>query len=513
MVTSRHDEVERKYAVGEQSLMPDLSALDGVAIVAQPVTEELEAVYFDSADLDLTRHGITLRHRSGGDDAGWHLKLPRGGDTRTEVWVHSDGLDAPVPDELLASVRAVVRDRELVPVAQVTTRRRQYALRHDCGAVLALVCDDVVQGRRILEPARVQDWREWEVELVDGPAGALDVIEDLLAKTGAVRAEVGSKLARTLGEPTPASQQHGPSRKVLAGGTVGELFRARVVEQRDELQRHDAGVREGRPESVHKLRIAARRLRSALVTYQPILEHGQVDAVREDLRWLGQALSQARDARVLREHFDTLVASEPVELVIGPVARRIDDSLRTAERTGLEHGLEAMNDARYFRLLDALDDLVAAPLVTSAAGRAAREAVPRLLDRDAKRLRRAVRRIDSAVDEHGRDLALHEVRKKAKRLRYAAESAVPVLGKRATTLSGRAKEVQDTLGLHQDSVFARQWLREYGVRAHLAGDNAFSYGRLHALEQWRGDAAEAEFTASWRRLPSKRKLRRQLGWA
>ena len=510
MATSEQDEIERKYAVGEQTVMPDLSTLDGVAAVSQPVTHELDAVYFDTVGLDLARHRITLRRRSGGEDAGWHLKLPRGGDTRTEVRVPFHDPDDEIPGELLEPVRAVVRDRELVPVAEISTRRRQYALQRDGGSVLALVCDDAVRARRVLDPARAEGWREWEVELVEGSTAVLDAVQHRLADSGAVRAQVGSKLARTLGELTPPSPARRPSRKALARGSVGELFLARVVEQRDELQRHDAGVREGRPESVHKLRIAARRIRSALATYKPVLAKGRADALREDLRWLGQALSQARDARVLREHLDALVASEPVELVIGPVARRIDDSLRTAERTGLERGHEVMNDARYFRLLDALDALVAAPYFAPEADLAAREVVPRLLERDAKRLRRAARGIDTAVDEHSRDLALHETRKKAKRLRYAAESAVPVLGKRGTALSRRAKRVQECLGLHQDAVVARARLRELGVQAHLDGENAFSFGRLHALEQWRGAAAEAEFAEAWARLPGKKKLRRRL---
>ena len=513
MATTRQDEIERKYDVGEQTVLPDLGTVDGVARVAQPVTHELEAVYFDTVGLDLTRHRITLRRRSGGDDAGWHLTLPRGGDTRTEVRLPSSGPEDAVPVELLEPVRAVVRDRELVPVARVSTRRRQYALHRDDGAVLALVCDDTVRGQRILDPAGVEDWREWEVELVEGAAAVLDVVQDRLADAGAVPAAVGSKLARTLGERLPSSSARRPSRKHLAAGSVGELFRARVVEQLDELQRHDAGVREGRPESVHKLRIAARRLRSALATYQPVVGKGRTVALREDLRWLGQSLSEARDARVLRERLDALVASEPVELVIGPVARRIDDSLRSAERDGLGHGHEVLDDKRYYRLLDALDDLAAAPLTSRRASRAARKVVPTLLERDAKRLRRAVRAIDSAPDDHRRDLALHEARKKAKRLRYAAESAVPVLGGRAKTLARRAQQVQDSLGLHQDAVVARARLREYGIQAHLDGENAFSFGRLHALEQWRGHDAETEFEKEGAKLPGKKKLGRWFGSA
>ncbi len=509
MATAQQDEIERKYDVGRENELPALDGIESAGPVAQPLTFELEAVYFDTVGLDLARNGITLRRRSGGQDAGWHLKLPRGGDTRTELRMPFHGADDPMPEALLDPVRAVVRDRALVPVAQISTRRRQYALQREDSSVLAQVCDDQVRAERLLAPAQVQDWREWEVELVDGPATALDDVERCLLDAGAVPAEARSKLARTLGDLAPTPPTGGWGRKTLAKGSVGQLFLARVVEQRDQLQRHDAGVRAGRPESVHKLRIAARRLRSALTTYKPILKTGHGEALRDDLRRLGQALSEARDAQVLRERLDTLVASEPVELVIGPVARRIDDSLRTSRRAGLEHGHEVMNDQRYFRLLDALDDLVATPPFAPEASGPARKATARLLARDAKRLRAAVRAIDSADDPHARDLALHEARKKAKRLRYAAESAVPVFGGRAKRLALGAKRVQESLGLHQDSVVARERLREYGIQAHLDGENAFTFGRLHGLEQRRGDDAVTEFAKVWAQLP-KKKLRRWL---
>jgi hypothetical protein len=75
-----------------------------------------------------------------------------------------------------------------------------------------------------------------------------------------------------------------------------------------------------------------------------------------------------------------------------------------------------------------------------------------------------------------------------------------VLGKKGARLARRAKRVQVALGLHQDTVVARAWLRDAGMRAHLDGDNAFTYGRLHALEQARSAAAVADFRFAWAEL-------------
>jgi CHAD domain-containing protein len=132
--------------------------------------------------------------------------------------------------------------------------------------------------------------------------------------------------------------------------------------------------------------------------------------------------------------------------------------------------------------------------------------VPHLLARDVKRLRRAARNNARADDPHQHDQALHEVRKKAKRLRYAAESAVPVLP-RAGRLAASAKRVQEALGEHQDTVVARRKLREYGARTHLTGENGFTFGRLHALEQARAHDAEQRFEKAWARLTRKKATR------
>jgi CHAD domain-containing protein len=101
------------------------------------------------------------------------------------------------------------------------------------------------------------------------------------------------------------------------------------------------------------------------------------------------------------------------------------------------------------------------------------------------------------------------VRKKAKRLRYSAESAVPVYGRQARALATRAQKIQQVLGEHQDAVVAQHTLREYGIQAHLGGENAFTFGRLHAREQARAVKAERRFDAAWRDL-RRRPVRRWL---
>ena len=512
MGLSRHDEVERKLYPGIATVLPPLGDVDGVSAVSEPVELALVAVYFDTPELDLARRGITLRRRTGGEDAGWHLKLPASEDTRTEVRLPLGRATKTVPSGLLAPVRSIVRDRPLTPAARLSTRRLQYELLGADAGVLAQVCDDQVHAER-LRGSTVEDWREWEVELVDGTRSLLDAVEDRLLAAGASPGASTSKLRRALGDMAATAPQK-PSPEKLSRCSAAQLLRAHLGEHTEELLEQDPGLRADAPGSVHKLRIAARRLRSALRTYRPLFASESIDAVEfvgDELRWLGQVLSRARDAEVMRERLRQLIDAEPVELVLGPVSQRIDDDLHIEYRAGREQGLQAVDSERYFRLLDALEGLVASSSLTHEADSAAEQVLPRLLVRDAKRLRRAVRQVtryDPVAERHQRDLSLHEARKKAKRLRYAAESAIPVLSSRAEKLAGSAKHVQEALGDHQDAVVARDKLREYGARTHLStGENGFTYGRLHALEQSRADEAERRFQEAWDRDTGKRLAR------
>lgn len=523
VATGRQREVERTYTAPASGILPTLTGLPGVATIRQHAAVDLVATYLDTVDLELARHGTSLRRRTGGHDAGWHLKLGIDQERRTELQhplgdgpvddapVDSaafDDLVEAVPPGLLDSVRAIVRDHPLVPVATVRTHRLEYDLCDEAGVTLATGCDDVVRAERLVGPALVQEWREWEVELAGGGRELFDAVEPRLVAAGGARATAASKLLRALGDLAP-SRTPRPSRRQLSRASAATFLQDQLAEQVALLHAQDARVRAGRPSGVHKLRIATRRLRSCLTTYRPLLEASAIDPVRGELRWLGQSLAGARDAQVLLEHLRAQVEREPSELVMGPVVQRLERELGAERAIGQERALEALDTQRYFRLLDALDLLVAAPPVSAQAAARASRVLPRLLQRDVRRLRRAVRALREADRPDAHDALLHEVRKKAKRVRYGAEGAVPLFGARAKRLAKAAREVQEALGEHQDSVVAREKLREYAARAFLSGENGFTFGRLHAIEQWRADEAERRFAVQWHQVPRGR-LRRYL---
>ena len=206
-------EVELKFDAPESGGTPCFDGLAIVSRVDKPATEHLDAVYFDTVNHDLAVNWMTLRRRTGGHDEGWHLKLPAG-KARTEVRapLGSTEESREVPEALLDVVRAIVRDRPLVPVARISTARDLTMLYGTDGSALAEFCNDTVTACR-LNPAdgsaeNEQQWREWELELVDAgiddASGILERLAHRLHDAGGAPAGHGSKLAKVLGESTPA---------------------------------------------------------------------------------------------------------------------------------------------------------------------------------------------------------------------------------------------------------------------------------------------------------------------
>jgi inorganic triphosphatase YgiF len=258
MSTSEQTEIERKYDVDAEAVVPDLDGVADhpdlaggagpvleVARVERSAPAHLRAVYHDTDDRLLLGSRITLRRRTGGHDEGWHLKLrpsaagsapsgqdPSGQETssetsqgtrtdhsaaasasdgstrgRREVHAPLGSEDEGVPAELLARVEEQLRGRSVAPVIVLETTRTATTLLDAEGDAVAELADDVVTatvpGRDGAEPV-VRRWREWEAELapgVDGPAGdaLLDAIEERLLAAGAVPSTSRSKLARGLG--------------------------------------------------------------------------------------------------------------------------------------------------------------------------------------------------------------------------------------------------------------------------------------------------------------------------
>jgi CHAD domain-containing protein len=106
----------------------------------------------------------------------------------------------------------------------------------------------------------------------------------------------------------------------------------------------------------------------------------------------------------------------------------------------------------------------------------------------------------SGLDGHELETALHEVRKKAKRARYAADTVKPVYGKKLRKWRKNVKAVQSTLGEHQDTVVGRDVLRHLAIAGHGEGQNTFTFGMLYARDAETAEKLRERFAGEWRRL-------------
>ncbi len=491
---SRSDaEIELTFDADEGFELPDLRDLPGVAEVPPPHVRDLEAVYYDTADYRLAAHRHTLRRRTGGHDAGWHRKRPRSDGFRDEL---QEPLGEPgaVPTALRTFVEVHVRGAELAPVVRLTTRRTATELRDVAGAVLAEIAqDDVTAELPALagRDAEVVRWSEVEAELVRGDLALLEAVRTRLLAAGARLSDSPSKLARALGDRVPVAPAAGG-----VPGSAGEALLAYVRGRVADLLVQDPLVRADAPDAVHQMRVGCRRLRAVLAAFRPVVDADSVEPVRAELKWLGEVLGGARDSEVVRDRLLAAVAAEPPELVLGPVERFVTETYATRYRAAHDAVLEVLAGERYFALLDALDALAATPPRGPRAGDPAKKVLRRQLARTYRRTRRLVDDARGASGEHREEL-FHEVRKSAKRARYAGDAASAVLGEEARRYARAMKAVQEVLGEHQDGVVARAELRSLAVAAHLAGENAFTYGRLHGLEQAAGDRALARFDETW----------------
>jgi CHAD domain-containing protein len=465
-------ETERKYDVSDEVQLPDPHRLLGVDDSAPAEDQKLDAVYIDTPDLRLLQAGITLRRREGGSDAGWHLKLPVGDDSRAELRMPLGRAQRTPPAELTALIRVHTRGAKVTPVVRLRTQRRRWQLVDGGRSLAELVEDQAAQS--MVGGVEAASWREIEVELFEhGTPALLDRIEKRLLKAGAQRSRSSSKLGRVLADRL---EEHTHPAECDAPNSAGAVVLAYLRSQAETLRHHDPLVRQDAPDSVHQMRVASRRMRSTLQAYRRVLDRDATRALTEELKWVAGELAPARDTEVMAERFAEMIDELPADLVLGPVSTVLDRTFARRQADARERALATLDSDRYLALHDAVDALLAHPPVSRHAGRSAKRELPRNVRRAYRRMQRGMAAVEQQPDGELRDGALHETRKAAKRLRYATEAAEPVVGKPAKRLRKQLKPVQTLLGDHQDTVVARPVLREFGAQAHLDGGNGSRSG-------------------------------------
>jgi CHAD domain-containing protein len=317
--------------------------------------------------------------------------------------------------------------------------------------------------------------------------------------------------AHRAGGLTPGSRPDQQSQLTVPGwpplrrsSSAAEVVLAYLRDQAETLRSLEPSVRRDEPDAVHQMRVATRRLRGSFRSFGPVIPRSGTERLAGELKWLGGLLGPARDGEVLPAHLLASLRPIPVEVLIGPVQARVQGQLAPRRTAAHAELIEALDSRRYRRLNADLERLVLEPPLGPQAAAPATAVLPAAVRRAYRQAKRRMRRARHEPAGERRDAALHQARKSARRARYAAEAATPAVGKRASRFARQMKNVQSVLGDHQDAVIARQAARDLGIGAHLAGENAFTYGLLYESEFNRAGRLQTRAGRVWKRASRSR---------
>lgn len=197
-------ELELKFDVEHSHVLPQDFIVSGF-FVCNDETFDLVTTYYDTVKGDLAQTRAALRHRTGGADAGWHVKIKAEQNYPNIEYFWEDDKRNSLPPlgalELLTE-RVGYRLTSVNKIATLESERRQLTLCDENRRPVALLVDDHVSASNHLKPAEkysTKIWREWELELVQGahPEELQKIVPALLA-AGAVPSKSTSKIGRAM---------------------------------------------------------------------------------------------------------------------------------------------------------------------------------------------------------------------------------------------------------------------------------------------------------------------------
>jgi CHAD domain-containing protein len=440
-------ERECKLEVAEGFLLPELPG-------ERLRTVTLVSAYHDTPGRRLAAAGITLRRRTRARSVRWQLKLPAEGG-RFEVELAGRGADPP--PEAYEHLAAHLRGEPLVLAATLRTRRLGRRVFRDEAAVADVFHDVVTVDEESAAKARLD---EVEIELL--PAGDerdMRRLAKMLRRAGAVVGDERPKVFRVLdltaGEALPAANAS-PEGRLAA--MLDAQVRAMLVA--------DPAVRLGLgSEALHDFRVATRRMRALLRAAREGLDERWGDELRAELGWLAGETNDARDLDVLTEELRPRV--ERLGDPDSEAGARLIDGLEEGRAAARERVLAALVTPRYFALVDRLVAEAGNPRLSGTGLH-----LGELVAAERRRMRKAAKRVGGADD----DAAMHRLRIAGKRVRYAGELAALPGDRAGQAFIRAAKDLQDVLGAHQDSVVAEERLR--GLAAGSEAEVALAAGRL-----------------------------------
>lgn len=456
--------------------------------------QQLTAIYFDTPDFDLDRAGYALRIRAEG---GQHIQTVKAQDGQAAglfvrgEWERHVTANTPVLDEKAGPLRQLFDPAVLDRIAPVfaTDVERVKGLIEQPGMTLV---EYAIDSGRIRSGTRAAGVSELELELKQGsPQRLFDLARALSgdvpmrlgvqAKSQRGYALARKKLVAAVKAEPPALQDDTATAAAFAAIAATCLRQYRLNET--------LLLRDGAADAVHQARVAIRRLRSAFWIFKPLIEGDDRSArLAAELRWLARELGNVRDIDVLLPRLDgntrlavTAIRESRFALLLA--------QLESSRARMLPIDMAEWTAIGAWRTAPADPDLCGCDIRRFAGER---------LDRLRKRLKRDGRDFAGLGDEQR-----HELRKDAKKLRYATEFFGPLYrGKKARRrhdrFLGRLAALQDKLGELNDIAAAPDLIERLCLnvdlpmpgrkaRARLIDDAADCFDALIETKPfWRG---------------------------
>lgn len=446
------------------------------------------SIYFDTPDQALFQSGLSLRIRRSGRKRIQTVKADNGkaaGFFARPEWEQPVNDDAPVLDDR-TPIAKLLQDQvdAIAPAFEVQAQRRSWSLDED-GARIELVID---RGEvRALE--RMSPLCEVELELKSGSPASLFALARGIDAVAPVRLGVLSKAERGYRLLGPAKSAHKAEAVMLdADMTAAVAFQTIAHSCLRHYRLNEAILLERRgAEALHQARVAIRRLRSGFSIFKAMLADRQAERISGALRVLGVTLGEARN-------LDVLIAQTKAGTLHDRLSQARDTAYSAVEKAlASAHTRAVILDLTEWL---AIGDWLQDPGTRELRNTPARNFAAAALDRFRRKVKRHGRNLESLEDE-----ARHQLRKDAKKLRYAAAFFTGLFDRkteqrrRATFVAG-LEDLQDQLGALNDLATAPAVLRKYRLARHPDARRLLAQGKkpklLDAAAAAHGDLLDAK---------------------
>jgi CHAD domain-containing protein len=273
---------------------------------------------------------------------------------------------------------------------------------------------------------------------------------------------------------------------------IEEAIRRLLAHHLHQLETHLENVADGESETIHQFRVTLRRIRSTIELFAPILYRQRLSFYRTALASAGRCAGFARDCDVIADLLrQTAAQLEPTEArALLPLYQSLGDYRLQKLRL-----IKDLIDSRSFAVLTErlAKPLLRKPPVVSIQGFAPTALAPLIRD---------LRRAGAGLDAQSSSPALHRLRVRVKRLRYAFEMLEPLADRQSAKALRWLRRLQHELGEHQDLAGAGHWLREHAAREGLPPETLLAMGRLLQIYSQRRRKVAMRALETWRKMES-----------